>query len=278
MVFKGLLVVVSGFLFIFASGVPMRLIARFRPDYKREGIYWGVLIWIIAFFLSTFLQNIVRQIISGGVNNKPIASPWPFLLGAVLTTLFVQIGMLIFLRNYKKKGEDVISGGLALGFGIGLIAQVFTGMILITTGAGVLLQGFGVTLPFGNIQAATLELVAKESLFGLVAALLSLILFRIALLTVSASQGYLVAGSVLGKKLLFWYALLVYSAFTWIIFFLQMLLSEENPGQVSLGLTSPLTSVISAVYYLAAFILGFRWLSKELRSADKRFVKERSKK
>ena len=103
MVFKGLLVVVSGFLFIFASGIPMRLIARFRPDYKREGIYWGVLIWIFAFFLSTFLQNLIRQIISGGVNNSPVASPWPFLIGAVFTTLFVQIGMLIFLRNYRKK-------------------------------------------------------------------------------------------------------------------------------------------------------------------------------
>ena len=278
MVFKGLLVVVSGFLFIFISGIPIRLIARFRPNYKKEGIYWGVLIWAIAFFLSTFLQNLIRQIVSGGIYKAPIASPWPFLLGTVFTTLFVQIGMLIFLRNYRKKDEDVVSGGLALGFGIGLIAQVFTGMILITAGAGVLLQGFGVTLPFGNIQAATLELVSGESLFGLIAALLSLIFFRVALLTVSAAQGYLVAGSVLGKKWNFWFALLGYSAFTWIIFFLQMLLGEENLGQVSLGLTSPLTAVVSAAYYLAAFVLGYRWLSKELYSADKKVIKVRSKK
>ena len=276
MVFKGLLVVVSGFLFIFASGIPMRLIARFRPDYKKDGIYWGVLIWIFAFFLSTFLQNLARQIASGGVNDSPVTSPWPFLIGAVFTTLFVQIGMLIFLRNYRKKGEDVVSGGLALGFGIGLIAQVFTGMILITAGAGVLLQGFGVTLPFGNIQAATLELISKESLFGLVAALLSLILFRVALLTVSAAQGFLVAGSVLGKKMNFWYALLGYSAFTWIIFLLQMILGEENPGQVSLGLTSPLTAVASAAYYLGVFILVYRWLSRELNLANKKGVKARS--
>jgi hypothetical protein len=277
MVFKGLLVVVSGFLFIFASGVPIRLIAHFRPGYKREGIYWGVLIWIIAFFFSTFLQNIIHQIISGGLNNEPITSFWPFLLGAVLTTLFVQIGMLIFLKNYRKKGEDIISGGLALGFGIGLIAQVFTGMILITAGAGVLLQGFGVTLPFGDIQAATLALVSEESLFGLITALLSLILFRVALLTFSAAQGYLVASSMLGKKWYFLFALVGYSAFTWIIFFLQMVLGEENPGQVSLGLTSPFTSLASAVYYLAAFILGYQWLSKELHSVDKNTGKVRSK-
>ena len=295
MVFKGLLVVVSGFLFIFASGIPMRLIARFRPDYKRDGILWGIGIWINAFFTSTFLQNLIRQIISGGQGVKPIASPWPFLLGAILTTLFVQIGMLFFLKKktiiikllawiflfpitllmfiFRKEDEseqDSISTGLSLGFGLGMIAQVFTGMILITAGAGVLLQGFGVTLPFGNIQAATLELISKESLFGLIAALLSLILFRVALLTVSAAQGFLVAGSVLGKKLNFWFALLGYSAFTWIIFFLQMLLGEENPGQVSLGLTSPLTAVVSAAYYLGIFILVYRWLSRELKSANKK--------
>ena len=159
-----------------------------------------------------------------------------------------------------------MSGGLALGFGIGLIAQVFIGMILITAGVGVLLQGFGVTLPYGNIQAATLELISNETLFGLTAALLALILFRVALLTISAAQGYLVASSVLGKKRDFWLALLGYSAFTWIIFLVQMILGEENPGQVSLGLTEPLTSVVSAAYYLAVFIFGYRWLSKELTS------------
>ncbi len=276
MIFKGLLVVVSGFLFIFASGIPMRLIARFRPDYKREGIYWGMIIWIFAFFLSTFLQNLIRQIAAGGISDSPVTSPWPFLIGAVITTLFVQVGMLIFLRNYRKKNEDVISGGLALGFGIGLISQVFTGMIMITAGAGVLLQGFGVTLPFGNIQAATLELISKESLFGLITALLSLILFRVALLTASAAQGFLVAGSVLGRKLNFWFALLGYSAFTWVIFFLQMLLGEENPGQVSLGLTSSITAVVSAAYYLVVFIFVYRWLSGELILANKKGVRARS--
>jgi hypothetical protein len=278
MVFKGLLVVVSGFLFIFISGVPMRLIARFRPDYKKEGIYWGVLIWIAAFFISTFLQNLIRQIISGGANTDPITNPWSFLLGAVLTTLFVQIGMLIFLNKYRKKKEDVVSGGLALGFGIGLIAQVFIGMILITAGVGVLLQGFGVTLPYGNIQAATLELISNETLFGLIAALLALILFRVALLTISAAQGYLVASSVLGKKRDFWLALLGYSAFTWIIFLVQMILGEENPGQVSLGIPEPLTSVVSAAYYMAVFIFGYRWLSKELTSEENKIDATRRKK
>lgn len=301
MVFKGLLVVVSGFLFIFASGVPMRLIARFRPDYKREGILWGIAIWVNAFFASTMVQYFVRSFLYGGDNLSQFANPIPFIIGSILTIFLTQIGMLFFLKkktlivkilawifllpvtlflfifHKDDDNEDKVSAGLAMGFGIGMIAQVFTGMILITAGAGILLQGFGVVLPFGNIQAATLELVSNESLFGLIAALLSLILFRVALLTISAAQGFLVAGSLLGKKLNFWFALLGYSAFTWIIFILQMLMGEENPGQVSLGLTSPITSVVSAAYYLVAFVLVYRWLSKELNTANKKVIKARSK-
>lgn len=272
MVVKGLLVVLSGFLFIFASGIPMKLIAQYRPGYKRDGIYWGILIWIIAFFLSTFLQNLVRKIVAGGVEAAPVASPWTFLLGAVITTLLVQFGMLIFFRFYGKKGEDIISGGLAFGFGIGLIAQVFTGMILITAGAGVLFQGFGVSLPEGIFQRDMLDLIANENLISLISALLSLVLFRVALLTTSAVQGFLVAQSFISKRILFWAALLIYTAFSWIIFFAHMLLGENNPGQVSLGQTSLIVSVISAVYYLAAFILGYRWLVKELRIGGKKGI------
>jgi hypothetical protein len=278
MVFKGLLVVLSGFLFIFASGIPMRMIARFRPDYKRDGIYWGIMVWILAFFISTFMQNLARQIINKGAQPSATQSPWPFLLGAVLTTLLVQFGMLIYLKNRKNKGEDVTSTGLALGFGIGMIAQVFTGMILITAGAGVLLQGFGVTLPYGNIQAATLELIANESMFTLIIALLSLVLFRVALLTVSAGQGYLVSETVQGNGKSFWVALLGYSAFTWIIFLLQFALGEQNPGGVSLGVTSTLSAVIAAVYYLAVFIFVYRWLTQHLGTAVLNNGKARSKK
>lgn len=275
MIIKGLLVLISGFLFIFSSGIPMRLISRYKPDYRREGLYWGIGIWIIAFFVSTFLQNLIRQIVTGGSQHGGTQSPFTFLLGAVITTLLVQTGMLIYLNSRRKKDADLTGEGLALGFGIGMIAQVFTGMILIAAGVGVVFQGAGLNLAFGNIQAATIEVISSESLASLVFALLSLVFFRVALLTVSASQGYLVAKSMIEKRAWFWIALLVYTAFTWIIFFLQMLLSDPNPGQVSLGLTTLLTSVVSAAYYFGIFLLGTRWLSGELQS-EKKLGKNRS--
>ena len=273
MILKGLLVVAGGFLFIFSPGVPMRLISRFKPDYKREGLYWGIGIWIIAFFISTFLQNLVRQFTGGTgsdiVSPTPSAGLFGYLIGAVLTTLLVQSGMLIYLKNRLKKNEDVVSAGLALGFGIGLIAQVFTGLILISAGAGLILGGAGVELTLGAIQAPMIQLIAGENIFGLISALIPLIFFRIALLAISAVQGYLVALSLLEKKTWFWLAVLVYTLFNWLILILQLVLGVENPGQVSVGVTSPLVSIISAVYYLGAFLFVYLWLHNQLYSESK---------
>lgn len=271
MILKGLLVVVGGFLFIFSSGVPMRLISRFKPDYKREGLYWGIGIWILAFFISTFLQNLARQFLDGP-GTPGAEQPTGiigYLAGTLITTLLMQAGMIIYLRNRQKKEEDIISAGLALGFGIGLITQVFTGLILITAGAGVLLQGVGVNLTLGAIQAPMIQLIASETLFSLITALIALILFRVALLTVSAVQGFMVAKSINDKGKWFWLAIVVYTLFSWAIFAVQYAIDSASPGQVSLGITTPIISIITSIYYLAAAIIGYRWLHTQLHDERK---------
>jgi hypothetical protein len=164
-----------------------------------------------------------------------------------------------------------------LGFGIGVIAQVFTGMILIAAGVGVVFQGVGLNLNLGQLQSATIEVISGESLVELFFALLSLVFFRIALLTVTAAQGYLVAKSIAERHIWFWAALFVYTAFTWVIFFLQVLLGDPNAGQVSLGMTSLLSSIVTALYYIAVFLLGTRWLSGQLQSELKKLGRNRSK-
>ncbi|NPV41522.1 MAG: hypothetical protein HPY72_09310 [Anaerolineae bacterium] len=271
MVLKGLLVVASGFAFIFASGIPMRMLGRFRPDYKKDGLYWGIGIWIIAFFVSNFLQSLVKQIATHGEGQ---VSGWvPYLLGAVLTMLLLQIGMRIFLRKRAVQGEDIDSDGLALGFGIGVITQIFTGLSLIGAGAGLMFQGFGMQTVPGTVQSGTIEMISSANFLSLLAALLSMIFYRMALLTVSSVQGYLVAGSLKGKAARFWSALLVAVAFSWVIFFVQWALGTENPGQI-LGITSPFISLVSIAYYAIVFYLGYRWLAGELGSA----VSKKSKK
>jgi len=281
MVFKGLLIVLGGLVFIFSSGVPMRLISQFRPDYKREGLYWGIGIWIVAFFLSNFLISITRQVITGGNTSAADSGPTSvlvFLLGTILTTVLLQWGMRIFLKNRQKNQEDILGYGLAMGFGVGVIDQVLTGMILITAGAGVIFKGAGIQLALGDLRTELVEVIAVEPLFSVLAALLALVLFRVALLTIRAAQGYLVARSLQGKNSLFWLAAAVYTAFAWLLLLVQLAIGIQNPGQVSLGVTPAWVSILALCYYGIAFVLGYRWLTQALQSEHSQHRSKRSKK
>lgn len=282
MVFKGLLIVLGGLVFIFSSGVPMRLISQFRPDYKREGLYWGIGIWVAAFFLSNIPINIARQIITGGVSGAQseggATGVLVFLLGTILTTLLLQWGMQIFLKNRQKKQEDILGYGLAMGFGVGVIDQVLTGMILITAGAGVIIKGAGVQLAIGDLRTELVDVIAEQPLFSVLAALLALVLFRVALLTIRAVQGFLVAKSLQDQKRLFWLAAAVYTAFAWLLLLAQLALGIDNPGQVSLGITPAWVSSMALCYYVIAFVLGYRWLTRALQSEQGQPRSKRSKK
>jgi uncharacterized membrane protein YhaH (DUF805 family) len=267
MLVKGILSLVGGFIFIFAPGFPMRLIRRFNPDYEREGTYWGMGIYIITFFIGTFFQNLIMQIIAGGASESS-GSIFPFLIGTVFTTLLLLFGMRIYLNRSYKKDKDINSTSYSLGFGIGMIAQVFTGMILITSGAGLIFKGIGFDFPLNSLQEPMLESLSNETIFGLAAGVIALILYRIALLTISTLQGVMVAYSITRKSFWFWVAALVGLVFPWGILVFQFLLGDENPGQVSLGVTSPIASLLTVVYYVAVFIFGYRWIHNEFYKAS----------
>jgi hypothetical protein len=276
MVLKGLLVVVSGFVFIFCSGIPMHMISRFRPDYKREAMYWGIVIWVATFLISTFLQNFAKQIITGGQAVAANTSVVSYLFGDVITTLLLQLGMLIFLNKRLGKDEDIESDGLALGFGIGLIAQVFTGLNEIGVGVRMVLQNIGNGMAEDSLQTETIANIANASFTNLLFTSLATIMFRVALLTISATQGYLVASAIKRKNLRFWIAALLYIFFTWGAVFLQLALGEKEPGQI-LGVTSTLTAVAMLVFYSLLTYFSYRWLSKELQSSKLKKQSKRSK-
>ncbi|MDK2981005.1 MAG: hypothetical protein PWQ55_1352 [Chloroflexota bacterium] len=274
MILKGLLVVISGFVFIFSSGIPMSMISRNRPDYKREALYWGMGIWAVTFFVSTFLQSFIKQIITGG-QAAGGSSVFSYLSGDIITILLLQLGMLWFLKNRLTKGKDVESEGLALGFGIGVIAHVFTGISEIGLGFRMIFNN-GSALALGDAQAETIAAVANASVPNLLVTSLATILFRVALLTVSAAQGYLVAGAVKQKKLRFWAGAGLYLFLTWGALLLELALGEQNFGQI-LGVTSTLTSAVMIVFYALVTYLTFRWLSNELQSSQPKNKNKRSK-
>ena len=277
MILKGLLVVVSGFVFIFSSGIPMNMISRFRPDYKREATYWGMGIWAITFFLSTFLQKFIMLIVTGGQTSANSSGIISYFAGDVITTLLLQLGMFYFLKSRLDKNEDIDSNGLALGFGIGMIAHVFTGLNEIGIGINIIFSHGGENLAAGSVQAATVSQIAQASITNLLITSLSTIFFRVALLTISAVQGYLVASAIKGKSKRFWAGILLYIVFTWGASLLELALGEGNTGQ-TLGVTSTMVSVVTSIYYLATTFFCYRWLTKELQSSNPKKIDKRSRK
>jgi len=263
MLMRAMLVIASGFIFIFSPGLPMNLISRYSPDYKRDLVYWGIGAWLITTLINQFFSSILRQFMyRGDAVVGFTAKPMDFLfitLSAFISALLLGAGMLLILRfkSRKQPQVDLTADGLALGFGAGLVAQVFTGITLVGAGFQVL---------FGNQSSnITVDAIASSNALILFTSIITLILFRIALLTVSAAQGVLIARSIANKNGRFWTGVLVMALFTAIILSIQLLLGGADAGQVSVGITPAPISIVTGLYYLAAFLAAYFWLVKTLQ-------------
>ncbi|MBF8284057.1 MAG: hypothetical protein HW378_2972 [Anaerolineales bacterium] len=272
MILRGLLIAAGGFLFIFSPGLPMSLLVRRSPSFNRDIVYWGIGAWPVALLPSLFLQSLLRQILQNSQTPRGLSGqPMDYALtlaGALLTAFFVAGGMYLVLRFKRIEATTLPPNGLALGFGVGLIAQVFTGLSLV---------GAGFRLMFGDASTETLVSLAQVSYLNLLLALLALILFRPALLAVSAARGVLVARALNEHPLFFGLAVLVDAVFVWAILALQLALGGESPGQVLVGDSSALTSVMNIVYYVLAFGLAYRWLLTQIAGWESEKVKGKGK-
>ena len=259
MLLRGLVVAASGFLFIFSPGLPIGLLARYGPPLKRDLLYWGAGLWLVMLLPSLFFQSLLRPILWGNQAPGDLSGQlldYPFtLLGAFVAAVIVQGAMFLLLRRRRLDSNSLLSSGLSLGLGVGLIAQVFTGLSLV---------GAGFRLMFGDTSTPILTSLAQMGYLSLMLGLLPMLLYRPALLVVSAVQGVLVARALRDRTYFFWLAVLVGTLFTWLILALEMALGSQNPGQVLLGVTDPLTSLVTIVYYVLAFGLAFRWLHAQI--------------
>ncbi len=258
-----MLLAASGFFFIFSPGLPMSLLLRGGrgPAIDRGSLYWGIGVGLIAVVPSLFLQSLLRQIVQADVAPRALAGqPSDYaltLVAALITASFVAGGIYLVLRLRRRAApaDGLLPNGLALGFGVGLIAQVFTGLSLV---------GAGFRLMFGDASNPTMVSLGQISLLGLLIGLLPLILFRPALLVVSAARGVLVARSLVDGPRFFWLAVLVDAAFVWGVVALQLALGGENAGQVLVGDFEPWISAALVIYYLLAFGLAYRWLAARI--------------
>lgn len=259
MILRGLVVAASGFLFIFSPGLPIGLLSQRAPALDRGLIYWGMGAWLAALLPSLFLQSLLRQIMQGSQSPRALSGqPVDYLLtlvGALMTAFFVQGVIYLVLRRKRLERAALLAGGLALGFGVGLISQIFTGLSLV---------GAGFRLTFGDSTGPVLAGLAQARVVDLTLSLLPLIVFRMALLVVSAAAGVLVARAFGDGLRFFWLAVAVDALFVWLILAAQIALGGKSPGQVLAGSLDPLTSVVTIAYCIIAFGLAYRWLAAKL--------------
>jgi hypothetical protein len=256
MILRGIIIAASGFLFIFSPGLPIGLLSRHSPPIDREMIYWGIGLWLVALLPSLFLQSLLRQVWIG--DRALTGEPLDYiitLLGALVTATIVTGAMVLVLRRRKEQAAGLLPSGLALGFGVGLVAQVFTGLSLV---------GAGFRLMYGQVTTSALSDLASASLPALLLGLLAIILFRPAVLLVSAVQGVLASQVSFGGWGFFILAMLVSTLFTWMILALQFALVGETAGQLLPGSTDPLISGVTILYYLLVLGLAYRWLARQL--------------
>ncbi len=262
MLLRGILVALSGFVFIFAPGVPMGMLRRYRRGFPREHLYWGMGIWLVTLLPTYFLQSLVRQAFQGAGSSAVASGGLPSttalsLITPLLAALFVVGGMAIYLHRKRLPLDERTEAGLTLGLGAGLIAQVFRGLDFV---------GGGLRLAYEGAGDPGLAPLAQAPLLDLGVALLAEILFRIAFLTISGVVGILVARAVGGSARSFWSAAGVYAAFSWLIVAMQLAIGGENPGATLAGQASLIISASTAVYYILAAALAYHWVQRQLRA------------
>lgn len=257
MLLRGLIVALSGFLFIFAPGVPMGMLRRYGRGFPREHLYWGMGIWLVTLLPTYFLQSLLRQAIQGA---GPTAAGQPgtvtlSLAAPILAALLVVGAMTLYMRWKALPEDERTEAGLTLGLGAGLIAQVFRGLDFV---------GGGLRLAYEGAGDPGLAPLANAPMLDLIVALLAEILFRVAFLTVSGVVGILVARAVGGSRRSFWLAAAVYAAFSALIVVIQLAIGGGIPGATLAGQAGLITSAVTATYFVLVAGLAYQWIRRRL--------------
>ena len=262
MVVRGLLIVFSGFIFIFSPGLVVGWLTRRAGPPDRTLLLLGVAGWLIATPAGLFTTSLLRQLTVGPAEAIQQAGALALIVdaffGALMAALFLALTLAMILRLRRPDPRSAASGGLALGLGAGLVAHVFTGLGLI---------GAGFRILFGQPSAPMTDAMTTAPAVLLALGLLAVVLFRLSFIAVSGAAGFLLGRARSGGARWLAAAILAYTAFPWLLSALRLATGEAQ-GALELRGISPLATGLTLAYFALALSAALAWLRGAVRPAQ----------
>lgn len=233
----------------------MRVLTRRYRVFDRDLLYWGIGTWFVALLPMLFLQSLLRQFVLGpGSSDVVPEGAWRFLLpflSAMVGAFVVQGALYLVLRHKRPEKSAQFMDGLSLGFGSGLVVQVFIGFTFISA---------GFRLSFGDLSTPFQNVLAELPLHVLLIWVLAHLLYRAAVPMVSGALGVLLARAVAGRLRFLWLAIATYAVFESAFGFIQLEMGGQSAESPLAGGLNLVNLFITAAYYILTLLIAYRWL------------------
>ena len=217
LIVRGPLLALDGFIFVFMPAILLPVLLRRQPEVNRSFVWWGAGTFLVALLPALFLSSLARQVMQPG--NHLAARALLALISALVSGVLI-VGAQYLLLRWRRPPVPVLPvTGLAVGLGVGIVTQVFTGFAHI---------GAGFRLLFGDTSTPELAALAAMPIGLFALKLLAELMNRAVLFVVNGGLGYLVGRSLAERRGLLPLAMLLYAAFNLILPLIQLGLAEQE--------------------------------------------------
>jgi len=260
LIFRGLIVALGGFVFIFLPGAFISILNRRKLRLETNLLLWGIGVLVVTLFPAIFLTSLLRMIILGeGAPEGGMLYVFLF-LGSLIAAVFLEGGKYLLLRWRRASTVNLLSSGIMLGIGASLLNNIYQGFSLI---------GAGFRLVLGDTSTLDLAKIASQTWLDLILGLVTLNVYRIALVVISAALGGLVAYALIeGRQRWLWLAVLINTVSAW---------SYSAIGQ-ALGNESLTANTIMLLYQGILAVLAMFWLMRQSPDLSGKLEKKRTSK
>jgi hypothetical protein len=252
LILRGLIVALGGFTFIFLPGVIISILTRRDLRFETNLLLWGMGVLVVALFPALFLTSLLRIIFFGDRLPETTELYAFSLLGSIVSAVFLECGKYLLLRWRQIPPSTLLNTGIMLGLGVGLLTNVFQGISLV---------GAGFRLLFGDTSIPELAKIASQAWLDLIAGLVALNVYRIALVAISAALGGLVARALItGRQRWLWLAVFINAVTAW----------SYNAIGLALGNESLLANGSAILYQGALAALALVWLGRTTSTVNRK--------